>query len=187
MSFPQSFSTTAECPFMTSTPSAVTVRLSSSATPLASRRVSTSNDMEAARNYISSSLFRSATTSASLSPRRMSAASTEMSATGLANSKFRLSIQKSRSQVMLPTPVIGKLNAPAESLSWWNPANVFPRPWEDDQDEGTSVPTEQKQVFAQTRDVRKLLFFSNLYAEALLCRLFVALLKLYVAWLAPLP
>ena len=64
---------------------------------------------------------------------------------------------------MLPTPVIGKLNAPAESLSWWNPANVFPRPWEDDQDEGTSVPTEQKQVFAQTRDVRKLLFFFPIY------------------------
>ena len=186
MSFPQSFSTTAECPFMTSTPSAVTVRLSSSATPIASRRVSTSNDMEAARRYVQSSLVRSATTSASLSPRRTAAVPTEMSATGLANSNFRLCIQKSRSQVMLSTPVIDKLIAPAESFSWWNPANVFPRPWEDDRGESASVPTEQKRVFAQTRDVRKTFFFFHIN-EALLCRLFVALLKPYVAWLAPLP
>jgi hypothetical protein len=56
---------------------------------------------------------------------------------------------------MLPTPVssISKLKAPLESFSWWNPANVFPRPWEDDRDESAAVPTEQKQVFAQTRDV----------------------------------
>jgi hypothetical protein len=47
----------------------------------------------------------------------------------------------------------------AETFSWWNPANVFPRPWEDDRDEIASVPTEQKQVFAQTRDVLELLFF----------------------------
>ena len=65
---------------------------------------------------------------------------------------------------MLPTPAISisKLKAPPESFSWWNPANVFPRPWEDDRDETASVPTEQKQVFAQTRDV-KLLFFFPIY------------------------
>ena len=166
MSFPQSFSTTVECPFMTGSPSAVTVRLSSSATPIASRRVSTSNDMEAARRYVPSSLVRSATTSASLSPRRMAAAvSTETCATGLSNNKFRLCIQKSMSQVMLPTPVISvsKLKAPPDSFSWWNPANVFPRPWEDDRDEGASVPTEQKEVFAQTRDVPKIFLFFPIY------------------------
>ena len=176
---------------MTSSPSAVTVRLSSSATPIASRRVSTSNGMEAERRYVPSSLVRSATTSASLSPRKMAAAvSTETCATGLSNNNFRLCIQKSRSQVMLPTPVssLSKLKAPPESFSWWNPANVFPRPWEDDRDESASVPTEQKEVFAQTRDVRKTFFsFSNSYIdETLLCRLFVTLLKLYVAWLVPL-
>ena len=91
---------------------------------------------------------------------------------------------------MLSTPVsnISELKAPPESFSWWNPANVFPRPWEDDRDESAAVPTEQKQVFVQTRDVPNSFFFTNLYFdEALLCRLFVALLKLYVAWLAPLP
>jgi hypothetical protein len=167
MSFPQSFSTTAECPFMTSSPSAVTVRLSASATPIASRRVSTSNDAEVTRRYQQSSLVRSATSSASLSPRRMAAAvSTESSATGLVNNKFRLSFQNSRSQVVLPTtPAISKLKAPAESFSWWNPANVFPRPWEDDRDECASVPTEQKQAFARTRDVRKAFssFFQFIY------------------------
>jgi hypothetical protein len=162
MSFPQSFSTTAECPFMTSSPSAVTVRLSSSATPIASRRVSTPNEMEAARRYVPSSLVRSATTSASLSPRSVAATvSTEACATGLSNSKFRLSIQKSTSQVILHTPVVSvsKLKEPPETFSWWNPANVFPRPWGDDRDESASVPTDQKKVFAETRDVKLPIFF----------------------------
>ena len=159
MAFPQSFSTTAECPFMTSTPSTVTVRLSSSATPISSRRVSVSNDMEAARRWVPNLLVRSVTASASLSPRRMAALSTETTATGFVNNNFRFTIQKSRSQAVLqPTPVISKLKPPVESFSWWNPANVFPRPWEDNHDESESVPTEQKRVFSQTRDVGKKLF-----------------------------
>ena len=154
MAFPQSFSTTAECPFMTSAPSAVTVRLSSSTIPIESRRVSTSNYIESSRSCGPNSLVRSVTASASLSPRRMAAVTSETTTAGFANNKFRLSIQKSRSQaVVLPAPVSSGLKAPAESFSWWNPANVFPRPWEDDQDESASVPTEQKRVFAQTRDV----------------------------------
>lgn len=152
---------------MTSTPSTVTVRLSSST---ASRCVSNPNEMEAARSYVPNSLVRSVTASTSFSPRRMSAVSTVTPGTGFSNKNFRLSSRNSRSQAeILPSPVISKPKAPAESFSWWNPANVFPRPWEDGPEETASVPTEQKRVFAQTRDVCKLLFYP-IHILMVLCR-----------------
>jgi hypothetical protein len=116
----------------------------------------------------------------------MSVASTEI----VSDNKFWTTIQKSKPKAVLPTPVVSKLKGPAESFSWWNPANVFPRPWEDDQDESASVPTEQKQLFAQTRDVC-VNFLSLFYiwndSFLLLIRLFATPSKLYVAWLAQWP
>jgi hypothetical protein len=39
------------------------------------------------------------------------------------------------------------------STSWFGKACDFIRPWEDDDDEGISIPEEQKQAFVQTREV----------------------------------
>jgi hypothetical protein len=39
------------------------------------------------------------------------------------------------------------------STSWFGKACDFIRPWDDDNDEGISIPEEQKQAFVKTREV----------------------------------
>ncbi|KAF8154194.1 hypothetical protein B0H34DRAFT_80502 [Crassisporium funariophilum] len=158
MSFPQSFSTTAECPFMTSTPSTVTVKLSS-ATPTGSRSGTIPHSLSVTGSRVRAKTDPLVPSSPSLSsPRPPNAYSTPPNSFSRSESRtsvIKTLLQRSRSRTVPDSrqlPPIMRAKSPAQgSTSWWNPTNVSRRPWDEDA-EGSSVPTEQKRVFVQTRD-----------------------------------
>lgn len=157
MALPQSFSTTADCPFMEHSSSTATVKLSSSSnptSPLLSRSIAFSAGIEGqtrARSQTESgqnmNLPSSPTMRSRLSPIRMtqsgSFASLLMSVRSRSRSKAgdidRLSSVSDVQTVEPPT-------------SWFGKACNLIRPWEDNEDE--DIPEEQKQAYIQTREVR---------------------------------
>jgi len=162
MSFPQSFSTTADCPFMDNSPSSVTVRLSTSSNPLSpliSRRVSFSAEVDGqARtrpNNESSGVIVRATPPI---PNRSRFSPSRMSQSGSIASLLLSVRSRSRSKTTASdhdqpakedTPLIDSCT------SWFGKACDFIRPWEDNDEE--EIPEEQKQAFNKTREVSALL------------------------------
>ncbi|KDR78325.1 hypothetical protein GALMADRAFT_245445 [Galerina marginata CBS 339.88] len=157
MAFPQSFSTTVDCPLMENSPSTVTVRLSTSSNPVASlmpRRVSFSAGVEGqakARPQADSVAATKPTPPTQLrsrfSPTRMtqsgSIASLLMSVRSRSRSKTGHS-DGERDTFKQETPMAEPVT------SWFGKACELIRPWEDSDEE--EIPDEQKQAFAQTRD-----------------------------------
>ncbi|PPQ82740.1 hypothetical protein CVT25_009294 [Psilocybe cyanescens] len=155
MALPQSFSTTADCPFMEHSSSTATVKLSSSSnptSPMLSRSVAFPAGIEwqtRARSQTESgqnmNLPSSPTMRSRLSPIRMtqsgSFASLLMSVRSRSRSKagdiHRLSSASDVQTVEPPT-------------SWFGKACNLIRPWEDNEDE--DIPEEQKQAYIQTRE-----------------------------------
>ncbi|KAF8968828.1 hypothetical protein BDZ97DRAFT_1654578 [Flammula alnicola] len=157
MAFPQSFSTTAECPFMENSPSTLTVRLSTSSSPVVpstSRFVSFSTDVEGTPR--SRSQTESVLTNRTSSPPGQSRnrfAPGRMSHSGSISSLLMSVRPKSKSKSTASAPERRPETVTMESsTSWFGKARDFIRPWEDDDDEGVSIPEEQKRAFSQTRD-----------------------------------
>ncbi|KAF9481618.1 hypothetical protein BDN70DRAFT_876101 [Pholiota conissans] len=158
MAFPQSFSTTAECPFMEQSASTLTVKLSTSCTPVtasASRFVSFS-EMEGpsrARVQLDSPVVNRASSPPPTSHSRSRIATSRMSNSG-SFSSLLMSV-RSRSKSKSTASVSERKPELETSMSWFGKAYDFMRPWDDDgggeDEDGISVPEEQKQAFAETK------------------------------------
>lgn len=153
MAFPHSFSTTADCPFMENSPSTVTVRLSTSCTPMTastSRFVSFSSEIDTParpRAHTESDVLKKMPSPPPSQSRGKYLISKMTVSTSLSTSSGRPA-----SKPKPTTPSMEPRSEMESSMSWFGRAVEFINPWEDE-DEGVSMPEEQKQAFAQTHDV----------------------------------
>ncbi|KIM41815.1 hypothetical protein M413DRAFT_138529 [Hebeloma cylindrosporum] len=158
MDTPESFSRTAHCPFMDESPSNATVRFSPSSSPVSpatTRCVSFSAEIDGTpRPRVQPVPIRATPPAQSRSkfvPMRMSQSGSFASIFSLARSRSRSKAGPADNDRL--TPKLPDTLMMESSTSWFGKACDFIRPWDDDDDEGISIPEEQKQAFVQTREV----------------------------------
>lgn len=163
MALLQSFSTTAECPILEQSASTLTVRLSNSCsgTP-----VTTSTSRFVSFSELEGPSRPRAQTE-SIAPTRISSPPPTSHSRGKIASG-RVSHSGSFSSLIMSVCARSKSKTTASSserkcemetsMSWFERARDFVRPWDDDGDQKidsdwAAVPEEQKQAFAQTQNV----------------------------------
>ncbi|PPQ65454.1 hypothetical protein CVT24_010785 [Panaeolus cyanescens] len=165
MSFPQSFSTTADNPPIENSPSSATVRLSTSPTMVQrSRSISFQREAELSRSrtLTESNTFTQSTPTINSVPQQQrqsrmpsppSMMSHSVSIATLLMSSMR-SRSRSRSRAPEGDRPLSVVEKHATSTGWLGKACEYIRPWGDTEggDEDSEIPVEQKKAFSQTKE-----------------------------------